>query len=221
MFKNKLKKSLLLCALAFQFSIFAETFAGNRIFSLDLGYLGTGLKNNGWGIGLNYEIAIFDFLAVRPGLSHMTLFPSGSDTICTTVGINFDLLFYPFFKGLEGPYVAGRFGTEFAMFPNSDKMKNETAIMTTPFLGWKFSVRDFVFFDIFFGYRFLLNKSQFSSAEIASHYGNKFQYGIKIKLNLKKICSSIKKKNKSSDTEIVESAILRQSENRQQQTACD
>lgn len=216
MLKTKLKKSLLLCALAFQFSLFAETFAGNRIFSLDLGYLGTGLKNNGWGIGLNYEIAIFDFLAVRLGFSHMTLFPSGSDIICTTVGQQFDLLFYPFFKGLEGPYVAGRLDTEFVMFPNSDKMKNETAIMATPFIGWKFSVREFVFFDTFFGYRFLLNKSQFSNENISSSlYGNKFQYGIKIKLNLKKICSSIKKRTKkSADTEAVENAILRQSENR-------
>ncbi len=211
MFKSKLKKLILFFALIFSFSTFAETFAGNRIFSLDLGYLGTGLKNNGWGLGLNYEIAIFDFLAVRPGFSHMTLFPSGSDTICATVGINFDLLFYPFFRGLEGPYVAGRFGTEFAMFPNNEKMKTETALMATPFLGWKFSVRELVFFDIFFGYRFLLNKSQFSNEEVASHYGNKFQYGIKIKLNLRKIYSAIfnkEEKEKNVDFQTGEEEIL-------------
>lgn len=205
MLKGKMKKMFLMCALVFSLSAFAETFAGNRIFSLDLGYLGTGLKNNGYGIGLNYEIAILDFLAVRPGFSHMMLFPSDSDIICTTVGINFDLLFYPFFKGLEGPYVAGRIATEFAMFPNSDTMRNESAIMATPFLGWKFSVREFVFFDISLGYRFLLNKSQFSNKEVANHYGNKFKYGIKIKLNLKKICSSLKK-SKPSDSEVVKNA---------------
>lgn len=207
MLKDKLKKLFLSFALVFSFSIFAETFAGNRIFSFDLGYLGTGLKNNGWGLGLNYEIAIRDFLAVRPGFSHMTLFPTGSDIVCTTVGLNFDLLFYPFFKGLEGPYVAGRFDTEFVMFPNSE-MQKEIALMATPFLGWKFSVREFVFFDIFFGYRFLLNKSEFSNAEVANYYGNKFQYGIKIKLNLRKICSSIFNKEKNADFQTDEEEIL-------------
>ncbi len=208
MLKGKLKKLFLLCALVFSFSSFAETFAGNKIFSFDFGYLGTGLKNNGLGLGLNYEIAVLDFLAVRPGFSHMTLFSNGSDIIFTTVGVNFDLLFYPFFKGLEGPYVAGRFGTDFVMFPKNSEIKNETAFMATPFLGWKFSVREFVFFDIFFGYRFLLNKSQFSNEKVANLYGNKFQYGLKIKLNFKKIFSSMKKMSpkETSDSQVGEEA---------------
>ncbi|MDE7291209.1 MAG: hypothetical protein K2N58_04095 [Treponemataceae bacterium] len=90
-------------------------------------------------------------------------------------------------------------------------MKTETALMATPFLGWKFSVRELVFFDIFFGYRFLLNKSQFSNEEVASHYGNKFQYGIKIKLNLRKIYSAIfnkEEKEKNVDFQTGEEEIL-------------
>ena len=194
MFKIKLKKFFLLFALAFSFTGFAETFAGDKIFSINLGYASTVLKNKGFTFGLTYEIGIFDFLAVRPGFSHMTLFPNDSDIICCTVGVNLDLLFYPFFKGLEGPYVAGRIGTDFVMFPNSD-VENETAIMATPLLGWKFSVKDYVLFDIFCGYRFLLNKNQFSNEKVAEYFGNKFEYGLKVKLNLKKFVRRFLKRN--------------------------
>lgn len=73
------KKTLITTSIIFFLSItcaqnsFAESFVGKRIFSLDLGYLQTGLENRGWGLGVNYEIQMFKFLSLRPAFSHMTL----------------------------------------------------------------------------------------------------------------------------------------------------
>lgn len=195
-------KRLLAAALVFlSGTLSAETFAGRRIFSFDLGYLGTGIKNNGWGLGVNYEIQCLRFFSVRPGFSHMTIFPSGGDIVCTTVGIRCDILFYPFFRGLEGPYLGGGISTEFVQFKTDLPLSDETAVTAGPLAGWKFSIFDYVFIDVFAGYSFLLNEGQFSSAAVAAHYGDKAEYGIKVKINLKKLWRTIVPKKKPDPAE--------------------
>ena len=181
---------ILICFTQYAF-LNAETFVGRRMLTFDLSYLSTGLKYNGYGLGAKYEIQCFDFFSIRPGISHMVLFPKESDTVCVTVGVKVGIFFYPFFKGLEGFYIGSDFATDFCMFRGKSYENNESAITATPILGWKFSVLDYVFFDIFCGYQFLLNKGTFSHESLTNYYGNKFVYGLKMKLNLKKIWLSI------------------------------
>lgn len=176
----------------FCFSGNSETFAGRHIFSLDFGYLHTGFKNNGWGLGFAYEIQCFDFLSVRPKISNMMLWPKNYDVVVTTFGTGCDVLFYPFFQGLEGPYLGGGIGMELMMFKTPLPLENEIALTATPILGWKFSIFDYVFLDAFFGYRILMNEKYFSSDDVAKSYRNKFKWGIKFKINLKKIFGKIK-----------------------------
>lgn len=94
----------------------AEQSAGRRIFSFDLGYLGTGLKNNGWGLGVSYEAALLSRLAVKGGFSHMTMMPKDSGMTVTTVGIQLEALCYPFGRGLDWLYVGAGCGTDFLMY---------------------------------------------------------------------------------------------------------
>ncbi|MDE5898336.1 MAG: hypothetical protein K2H09_03605 [Treponemataceae bacterium] len=44
----------------------------SHIFSLDLSYALTGFRNNGWGIGINYEQKIFRYLSIKAGISSIT-----------------------------------------------------------------------------------------------------------------------------------------------------
>lgn len=166
---------------------FAENFVGKRIFSLDLGYLQTGLENRGWGLGVNYEIQMFKFLSLRPAFSHMSLWPKKTDFVVTTVGVKADVLFYPFFKGLDGPYIGAGMGTDFVMFSNSNMQKETAITVAAPIVGWKFSILDYVFIDPFLSYRILINRSDFNSPQVADYFSDKIEWGIKFKVNLSKI----------------------------------
>lgn len=69
-------------------------FKENRIFSLDTAYLLSGLKNNGWGLGLAYEQLVLPFLSIKGDFSHTTIFPTSYDTTITTVGISLNTFYY-------------------------------------------------------------------------------------------------------------------------------
>lgn len=187
------KKTLITTLIIFFLSItcaqnsFAESFVGKKIFSLDLGYLQTGLENRGWGLGVNYEIQMFKFLSLRPAFSHMTLWPKETDLVVTTVGVKADVLFYPFFKGLDGPYIGTGMGTDFVMFSNSNMQKETAITVAAPIVGWKFSILDYVFIDPFLSYRILINRSDLNSPQVADYFSNKIKWGIKCKINLSKI----------------------------------
>lgn len=166
---------------------FAESFVGKKILSLDLGYLQTGVENRGWGLGVNYEIQMFKFLSLRPAFSHMSLWPKETDFVVTTVGVKADVLFYPFFKGLDGPYIGAGMGTDFVMFSNSNMQKETAITVAAPIVGWKFSILDYVFIDPFLSYRILINRSDFNSPQVADYFSDKIEWGIKFKVNLSKI----------------------------------
>ena len=164
---------------------------GKTIFSVDLGYLGTGLKNNGWGFGLTLEIQLLDFFSIRPGFSHMTMWPSGKDLVITTVGIRSDLLFYPFNRGLDRLYLGGILRTEFVMYAGDDRPEarnQETVISIAPVIGWKQNFADFVMVDFFVSYQFIQNEEDLS-AQVVELYDKRFEYGVKFKLNIGKIAS--------------------------------
>lgn len=69
-------------------------FKEKRIFSLDTAYLLSGLKNNGWGLGLAYEQLVLPFLSIKGDFSHTTIFPTSYDTTITTVGISLNTFYY-------------------------------------------------------------------------------------------------------------------------------
>lgn len=163
----------------------AETFAGKRILSFDLGYLGTGLKNNGWGLGLSYEAELLRRLAVKGGFSHMSLWPSDSDMTVTTVGIQLEALCYPFGRGLDWLYVGGACGTDFIMYKGgavADGKQNDAIISLLGEIGWKQNFFDYVMADAFFGYRFPLNHGDQAFSSKITRRG--FEYGVRVKLNL-------------------------------------
>ena len=172
-------------------SVAEKPLVGKTIFSIDLGYLGTGLKNNGWGFGMTVEIQLLDFFSIRPGFSHMTMWPSGKDLVITTVGLRSDLLFYPFNCGLDKLYLGGILRTEFVMYSGDDRpeaREQETVISIAPVIGWKQNFFDFVMIDIFVSYQFIQNEADLS-AQVVELYDKRFEYGVKFKLNIGKIVS--------------------------------
>lgn len=169
-----------------------NSFIGKSIFSFDLGYLGTGLKNNGWGFGLSYERSIFDYLAVKGNFSHMTMFAKNIETRVTTVGIRLEALFYPFGSGLDKLYLGFGGGTDFLMYIDKESEDSKDTIITVyPEIGWKQNFLNYVMVDVFFGYRILVNEPSLFSWQ-ADLVDSGVEYGIRIKFNLKEIWSFVK-----------------------------
>lgn len=163
----------------------AESFVGKNILSFDLGYLGTGLQNNGWGLGLSYEAELLRRLAVKGSFSHMTMKPSGAGMTVTTVGLQLEALCYPFARGLDWLYVGGGCGTDFIMYKGdsvADGKQDDALITLLGEIGWKQNFFDYVMADAFFGYRHTLNDGDNAFSSKIVRQG--LAYGIRIKLNL-------------------------------------
>lgn len=168
-------------------------FKEKRIFSLDTAYLLSGLKNNGWGLGLSYEQLVIPFLSVKGDFSHTTIFPTRYDATITTVGISLNTFYYPFNKGLNFLYIGFGCRTDFLMYSGDDvpsDHKKDSLIRLAPQIGWKQSIYDYVLIDIYYSYRFSVFSSDLpdSVADIKSN-GNRF--GVKLKFNLQKIFKAV------------------------------
>lgn len=169
-----------------------NSFIGKSIFSFDSGYLGTGLKNNGWGFGISYERSIFDYLAMKGNFSHMTMFAKNIETRVTTVGIRLEALFYPFGSGLDKLYLGFGGGTDFLMYIDKESEGSKDTIITVyPEIGWKQNFLNYLMVDVFFGYRILVNEPSLFSWQ-ADLVDSGVEYGIRIKFNLKEIWSFVK-----------------------------
>ena len=180
-----------------------DSFIGGDIFSLDFGYLGTGIKNNGWGAGLRWEVELFRYFSIKPGFSHMTMFPSKLDYHIITVGIEIEMLFYPFGRGLDWLYLGIGQGCDFIMYTGGNipgGKDRDSAISVFPEIGWKQNFLDYVMVDVFASYQMYLNENEFQPA--AKDILKKgFQYGLRISLNLKRIWQLRSKKNKKEQAE--------------------
>lgn len=159
-----------------------EAEAPNRIFLLDFNYTITGFMNHGWGLGLKYEQKILNDVSVRSGFGHMTFKTTYEDAWCATAGFALFVNFYPFDKGLEGPYLGAGGGFDFLGYFASDTLpenaRNEI-ISVIPMIGWKQTVTKAFFIDAYLGYKIpISDRGPFDGAE---NYINKgFQYGIDI-----------------------------------------
>ena len=168
-------------------------FKEKRIFSLDTAYLLSGLKNNGWGLGLSYEQLVIPFLSVKGDFSHTTIFPTRYDATITTVGISLNTFYYPFNKGLNFLYIGFGCRTDFLMYSGDDvpsDHKKDSLIRLAPQIGWKQSIYDYVLIDIYYSYRFSVLSNDLPNfvADITSN-GNGF--GVKLKFNLQKIFKAV------------------------------
>jgi len=171
-------------------------FKEKRIFSLDTAYLLSGLKNNGWGLGLAYEQLVIPFLSIKGDFSHTTIFPTSYDTTITTVGISLNTFYYPFNKGLNFLYIGFGCRTDFLMYSGDavpSDHKKDALIRLAPQIGWKQSIYDYVLIDIYYSYRFsVLSNDLPNFVTDITNNGNGFS--VKLKFNLQKIFKTIFKK---------------------------
>ena len=171
-------------------------FKEKRIFSLDTAYLLSGLKNNGWGLGLSYEQLVIPFLSVKGDFSHTTIFPTRYDATITTVGISLNTFYYPFNKGLNFLYIGFGCRTDFLMYSGDDvpsDHKKDSLIRLAPQIGWKQSIYDYVLVDIYYSYRFsVLSNDLPNFVTDITNNGNGF--GVKLKFNLQKIFKAVFRK---------------------------
>ena len=184
----------LLIFFAFSFPLFSQAQNKKQIFSLETEYLAKGLKNNGWGIGFSYERELYQGIAVKGGLSHMTMWMKNPSLILTSVEVTGDLLYYPFQRGLDWFYSGLQCKTGFFMYNGSsitEENSQDCVISLYPLIGWKQSFFDIVMIDIFGGYRFVVNP-QDQKGMIKNQVKNAFEYGLKVKVSLGKIVKSVK-----------------------------
>lgn len=176
----------LLMFFAFSLPSFSQSQNKKQIFSLETEYLAKGLKNNGWGIGFSYERELFHGIAVKGGLSHMTMWMKNPSLILTSVEVTGDILYYPFLRGLNWLYFGGQCKTGFFMYDGSsvsEENSQDCVISLYPLIGWKQSFVDIVMLDIFGGYRFVVNP-QDQKGVIKDQVKNAFEYGLKVKISL-------------------------------------
>ena len=167
-------------------SSFSQSQNKKQIFSLETEYLAKGLKNNGWGIGFSYERELFHGMAVKGGLSHMTMWMKNPSLILTSVEVTGDILYYPFLRGLDWLYFGGQCKTGFFMYDGSsvsEENSQDCVISLCPLIGWKQSFVDIVMIDVFSGYRFVVNP-QDQKGVIKDQVKNAFEYGLKVKISL-------------------------------------
>ncbi|MBQ6568234.1 MAG: hypothetical protein IJL80_14400 [Treponema sp.] len=185
---RKLLVTLALTALLCAQEARANAFDGGGILSFDFGYMGTGFRNSGWGLGAGYERGLIDWASVKFSFSHMTLFTDGDhddDSLLTTVGIGLNMRVYPFARGLSMLYIGYGLGTDFLMF-SGETMENVTYISHCPHIGWKQNFKDIIILDAYLGYRvkgtdpgdFLFDRGIVKQG---------IEYGISAQLNLSKI----------------------------------
>lgn len=164
----------------------ADAFNGKGIFSLDLGYLGAGLMNNGWGLGVAYEHGIMNFASVNGTFAHVSLKPDLQHDWITSVGLGLNARIYPFNKGLNMLYLGYGIGTDFVMYPGEEQEKQSVYISHCPHLGWKQNFFDYVMLEAYIGYRMKINEpDEFALQSGISKHG--VEYGITAQLNPKKI----------------------------------
>ena len=182
------KKCFVALLLFFTLSLpsFSQVQNKKQIFSLETEYLAKGLKNNGWGIGFSYERELFHGMAVKGGLSHMTMWMKNPSLILTSVEVTGDILYYPFLRGLDWLYFGGQCKTGFFMYDGSsvsEENSQDCVISLCPLIGWKQSFVDIVMIDVFSGYRFVVNP-QDQKGVIKDQVKNAFEYGLKVKISL-------------------------------------
>jgi hypothetical protein len=154
------------------------------ILALDTGFTITALRNKGFGLGINYEHKLTDFLSVKPGMGAMICFSdlTFSNMAVITVGVTLFLNYYPLSDGLDKLYVGLGGSCDFLMYQND--IPQDTVISIVPVLGWKWKVLPYLMIEPFIGWKFYIDKTE--NYEDFDKYANGgFQWGLSLKLFLK------------------------------------
>jgi hypothetical protein len=151
-----------------------------HLFSLDLGYSLTGFKNSGWGIGVNYEHKLLNFLSLKGGIGHMTFKTDIADLYCTSVNVSFYVHYYPLATGLDKSYIGvGGCGDFMNYFGGDAPPLNpeDTLISIIPITGWKWNVLKHLMIDVHVGYKFIIQDGA-HYAKIKDYVNTGVQFGI-------------------------------------------
>jgi hypothetical protein len=157
-----------------------ETNELKDIVSLDTGFTMLALRNLGFGIGVNYERKLTDFLSIKPGLGHMACF---ADITVVTVDVQLSLNYYPLSNGLDKLYVGLGGGCDFIMYPNNENIPQDTAISIIPAVGWKWRALNNLMVEPFVGWKSYLALSS-NYGHIKNYLNDGFQWGINLKFFL-------------------------------------
>jgi len=152
----------------------------DNLFSLDLAYAFTGILNQGWGIGINYEKKLFDFLSIKGNLGHMTFSTGIKNVYNTSVSLSLFVNYYPLSSGLDKLYIGVGNGCDFMNYFGSGELPpdgQDTLVHITPQLGWKFHVLHFLMIDVSTGYKFIVSDTQ-NYKQIKNYIYTGFRFGL-------------------------------------------
>jgi hypothetical protein len=150
------------------------------IFSLDSDYTMTALKNYGFGIGINYEHKLTDFLSIKPGFGLMVCF---SDITVKIFDLQLFINYYPFSDGLDKVYIGLGSRCDFFIYSKKYDIPKDAAISIIPILGWKWKVFKYLMIDPFIGWKFYITKTN-NYEKINTNLDGGFQWGINFKIFL-------------------------------------
>ena len=165
-------------------------------YSLDLSYALTGIFNQGWGIGLNYERKLFDYFSVRGNFGHMTFLTGIKDVYNTSVSMSLFINYYPLgiHNGLEKSYLGIGGGCDFMNYFGSGELpptSKDTLIHITPLIGWKFHVLKFLIIDVSTKYKFIIIDSA-NYPGIKNYINSGLHFGLDFKILLNELIRSMK-----------------------------
>lgn len=163
----------------------------SHLFSMDLGYTLTGWRNNGWGIGFNYEQKIWRYFSMRGTLATQTIKIGESDTWCNGYETDLNFFCYPFGKGLEWLYLGCGAGTDMLFYSGEEAPETNFDIIfsVTPSIGWKQIFFKNFMVDLSVGYRFIIdNTNNYEDSETLIRSG--FQVGVKFNIFWRKLLKS-------------------------------
>jgi len=152
-----------------------------NIISLDANFTMAALRNNGFGVGVNYERKLTDFLSIRPGIGSMVFF---SEVTIVTVNLQLFFYYYPLSNGLDKLYVGLGNGFDFIIYTND--IPNDKIYSLTPVLGWKWRALRFLIIEPFVGWKFYLVKTK-NYDEVDKYLNEGFQWGLNFKLLFQKL----------------------------------
>jgi len=173
-----------------------EKLIPRTIFTLETGYLLSGIKNNGWGLGFSIEQQIINFLSVKGTFSHLTFVTSTENVYCATVGLSLFANLYPFGNGLDKLYFSGGCSTDFLNYFGSGNVPDipkDTVTSLIPIIGWKqnfpkFDIKSLqirCLIDFYTGWQFIIQDSHNLPNDL-NYTSHGWFFELKIKISIEK-----------------------------------
>ena len=157
------------------------------LFSLNINYLITGLKNSGGGIGVQYERAFYNYFSFTGGFGHMLFKTSLDDVYCASVNLALFLNVYPFGEGLNKLYLGIGNGADFMNYFGGGAVPEDgtdTVIHLTPHIGYKLFCFTYLLVDFNIAYRInIISSNNYYNVKAYLNPGIQFNVGVNILLS--------------------------------------